>query len=82
MKKYVISINDGLYYDSKNVFSRDELDEVFKEWSRGSKMVDVDGDVVSVDDLIDYGSVVEIYNKNMVERGDDYVSVGVYELDE
>jgi hypothetical protein len=88
MKKYVIIVNDGLYNDydiKKNVFNREELDSVFKEWSGGEDIVDSGGEVYNVDDLIEYGSIgekVEIYNENMVERGDDFVSVGVVELNE
>jgi hypothetical protein len=39
MKKFVILVNSGLYNTSVNVFSREELEEVFDEWRGGDVMM-------------------------------------------
>ncbi len=83
MKKFVILVNSGLYNSSVNVFSREELEEVFDEWSGGDVMIDEDGEEVSVDDLIELGSMgekVNIVNESMVEIGDEWVELSVVEL--
>ena len=85
-KKYIIIVNSGVFdKDGKNVFSKDELVEVFEEWSEGKKMVDIDDEVIGIDELIEVGScgdVVRICNKEMCERGDDYVELSVVELND
>ena len=83
MKKFIILVNSGLYNSSVNVFSREELEEVFDEWSGGDVMIDEDGEEVSVDDLIELGSMgekVNIVNESMVEMGDEWVELSVVEL--
>lgn len=84
MKKYIINVNGGVFdKGGKNVFDEKELVEVFEEWSEGKKMVDRYGEEVEVKDLIEVGEcgdVIEICNKEMCERGDDYVEVSVVEL--
>jgi hypothetical protein len=83
MKKFIILVNSGLYNSSVNVFSREELEEVFDEWSGGDVMIDEDGEEVSVDDLIELGSMgekVNIVNESMVEIGDEWVELSVVEL--
>lgn len=83
--KYIIKVNDGFFNKgNNNVFNKEELVGIFEEWGRGEKMVDSDGEEVSIDDLIEVGNcgeMIEIYNKGMVEYGDDYVEVGVMEIE-
>ena len=85
-KKYIISVNEGVYFEKdKNVFSREEVEEIFKKWSEGEKLEDEEGEEVSIDMLIDVGGCgdkVNVCNKCMCEYGDDYVSVSVVELSE
>ena len=95
--KYIILVNKGVYnsyaFDGKggvvgrsgNVFSREELDVIFKDWSGGEDMVGSDDDeVYDVDKLIELGEMgmhAEIWNENMVEMGDDWVDVSIIKLD-
>lgn len=85
MDKFTILCNGGVFVgtNDKNAFTREELDVEFAHWSNNTEMVDEDGEVVTIDDLIcmgDCGQQYDIYNKNMAEMGDDFVSVSVVEL--
>jgi hypothetical protein len=83
MNKYIIIVNNGLYYDNvlqKNIFSREELEKSFIVWSKGNEMVDEEGDKISIDDLIE--SKREVWTESMVERGDDWVEVEICEIKE
>ena len=79
MSKFIIVFGNGESYGGGEVFNRKELDNVFKEWSEGEDMIDEDGDVVEVIDLIRYG-FTEIHNECMCERGDDYIDIKVIQL--
>lgn len=82
MSKYVVLVNGGLYEGGK-VFDREGVDKLFVEWSDGKELVNEDDEVVSVDRLIEWGSMGErekLINEEMCERGDDYVEVSVCEL--
>jgi hypothetical protein len=82
MKKYVILVNNGLY-GGGIVFDREGLEKVINEWSGGKELIDEDDEVVSIEDLIEIGSMGEmreICNEEMVERGGDYVEVSICEL--
>jgi hypothetical protein len=95
--KYIILVNKGVYNSyvvdgmggvvgrGGNVFSREELDLIFNDWSGGEVMESVDGDeVYDVDKLIELGEMgmhAEIWNENMVEMGDDWVDVSIIKLD-
>ena len=82
MNKYVILVNGGLY-GGGYVFDRDELDDVFEEWSENQVMMSEDGEEISIDDLIGYGGDgerVNIVNESMVEMGDEWVEVSVVKL--
>jgi hypothetical protein len=85
VNKFVILVNGGLYNgNSVNVFSRKELEEVFEEWGGGEVMLDEEGEEVSVDDLIELGSMgekVNIVNESMVEVGDEWVELSVVKLE-
>lgn len=79
---FVILVNDGLF-DGGEVFDRGELDTVIRKWSRSEELIDDEGGVWSVDDLIEIGgngSRVNIINKSMLEIGDDYVSISICKL--
>ena len=92
--KYIILVNGGTYNSSAfdksnvvgrsgNVFSREELDLIFNDWSGGEDMVDEDGESYGVDDLIELGEMgerVNIVNEEMVEMGDEWVQVSVIKL--
>ena len=81
MKKYIVVVNNGIYYDymmKKNVFNREELELSFKNWSEGEDMIDEDDNVVSIDDLMNERR--EIYNESMVERGDEFVEIEICEV--
>lgn len=85
MTKFVILCNNGVFVgtNDKNVFTREELDVEFGIWNNGTEMLTEDDEVVTVDDLIELGNCgerVDIYNENMVEMGDDFVSVSIVEL--
>ena len=80
--KFVILVNSGLYGGGK-VFSREELDSVFEEWSGGEVMISDDEEEVDIDYLIGMGEIGEsvcIVNENMVERGDEWTEVSVVKL--
>jgi hypothetical protein len=84
MNKYVILVNGGLY-GGGYVFDRDELDDVFEEWSEGEVMMSEEGEEISIDDLISYGGDgerVNIVNESMVEMSDmgGWVEVSVVKL--
>jgi hypothetical protein len=82
MEKFVVLVNDGLYGGGK-VFSRKELDELFEEWSGGEVMLDEDEFEVSVNDLIEIGSIgekISIVNESMVEMGDELVEISIVKL--
>jgi hypothetical protein len=82
MEKYVILVNDGLYGGGR-VFDREGLEKIINEWSGGKELIDEDDEVVSIEDLIEMGSMgekKEICNEEMVERGGDYVEVSICEL--
>lgn len=84
MNKYIVIVNNGLYYDNilqKNIFSREELEKSFIGWSKGNEMVDEEGDKISIDGLI-YNGKREIWTESMVERGDDWVEVEICEIKE
>ena len=78
---YVIVVNGSLYNTERgtNFFSRQELDVVFDHLSGGEVMLDADDEVLTVDDLIG-DEPEDVYNDNMVEMGDDFVSVVIVEL--
>jgi hypothetical protein len=83
MNKFVVLVNGGLYEGGK-VFDRKGVDELFVEWSEGKELIDDEGEVVSVDELIECGGMGErkmIVNEEMCEMGDDYVEVSVCRLD-
>ncbi len=85
MTKYVILCNNGVFVgtNDKNVFTREELDVEFGRWNNDTEMLDEEGEVVTIDNLIDLGNSgerVDIYNEDMVEMGDDFVSVSIVEL--
>ena len=82
MNKYVILVNSGLY-GGGHVFSREELDNVFEEWTGGEVMMSEDDEEVSIDDLIGYGAdgeKVNIVNESMIEMGEEWVEVSVVKL--
>ena len=82
MKKYVILVNGGLYGGGK-VFDREGVEKVISEWSGNKELIDEDEKVVSIDELIEMGSMgekKEIWNEEMVEMGDDYVELSICEL--
>ena len=82
MNKYVILVNGGLY-GGGYVFDRDELDDVFEEWSENQVMMSDDEEEVDIDYLIGMGEMGEsvcIVNESMVERGDEWVEVSVVKL--
>ena len=77
---YIILVNEGVLFDEdKNVFERDELDNIMNDWSNGESLVDEDGEVYSIDDLIG-NCKIDLYVGDMVEMGDDFVSVCIVEL--
>jgi hypothetical protein len=79
---YVIIVNDGVY-ECKLFENLDDVEKVLNDWSNGEEMRDEDGEIVDVYDLLECGSMgecVDVYNKNMVEMGDDYVGLSVVEL--
>jgi hypothetical protein len=82
MKNFVILVNSGLY-GGGDVFSREELDSVFEEWSGGEVMMSDDEEEVDIDYLIGMGEMGEsvcIINERMVDRGDEWVEVSVVKL--
>jgi hypothetical protein len=82
MKNFVILVNSGLY-GGGDVFSREELDSVFEEWSGGEEMMSDDEEEVDIDYLIGMGEMGEsvcIVNESMVEVGDEWVEVSVVKL--
>lgn len=97
MEKYIILVNSGVYNSSAidksdvigrsaNVFSREEVDLIFNDWTGGEVMVDEDGEEVSIDDLIEVGDCGErlsVVNEEMVEMSDmgGWVEVSILKLD-
>lgn len=83
MRKFVVVCNGGLFVNgnNKNVFNYDELINSINSWSNGEPMVNEDGEQLTADELIDYGTV-DIYNEWMVEMGDDFVTISIVELQE
>jgi len=82
MEKYVILVNGGVYRGGE-VFDREGVEKVIYEWSEGKELVDEDEEVVSIDELIEVGSIGEkklIWNEEMVEMGDDWVELSVCKL--
>jgi hypothetical protein len=81
---YIIIVNGSLYSskDSRNMFTMDELGEELTEWSGGTAIMDEDDNELSVEELIKYceGCPCDIFNDNMVERGDDWVTMGIFEI--
>ena len=84
MTKFVILVNSGLFNSGGNVFNRDELEKVFEEWNGGGVMMCEEGEEVSINDLIELGSMgerVNIVNESMVEMGEEWVELSIVELD-
>lgn len=97
MDKYIILVNSGVYNSSAidkscvigrsaNVFSREEVDLIFNDWTGGEVMIDEDGEEVSIDDLIDVGDCgerINVVNEEMVEMSDvgGWVKVSILKLD-
>ena len=82
MKKYVILVNGGVYGGGE-VFDREGVERVISEWSGGKELIDEDEEVISIDELIEVGSMGEkklIWNEEMVEMGDDWVELSICEL--
>jgi hypothetical protein len=83
--KYVIGVNSGLYEGGKVFNGKEKVEKKLMEWSGGKDIVNEDGEVVSVDMLIDSGGCgykEKIMNECMCEMGDDYMELSVYELKE
>lgn len=84
MKKYIMLVNSGLYSNSsKNVFTKEEVLQELKDWS--------DNDVITVnereltveelfDDCLEFTN--EVWCESMAERGDDWVNLGIFEINE
>ena len=81
---YTIIANGGLLSnDGKNVFNRRQIEDFFTDWSGGKELVNEDDEIVTIDDLIDisgYGESIDLFNQEMCEMGDDYVSVSISEI--
>ena len=75
---FIIIVNGGLYGCEK-YNNREEVKKELLEWSCGEEIEDEDDDIISVDDIID-GGMMDVYNSNMVEMGDDFISINVVEI--
>ncbi len=83
MSKFIVLVNSGVYNDSGNVFDREGLEKLFEEWSEGEVLMSDEGEEVSIDELIEMGSMgekINIVNESMVEMGDEWVELSVVEL--
>ena len=80
-EKYVIITNSGLYHSNsgKNSFTYDEVVEEIAEWGRGEKMLNEDEEEILFEDLFD--NEQDVYCQNMVEMGDDFVTINIVMLD-
>ena len=88
MIKFVMVWNGGLYFKgNKNVFSRDELCDIFSNEFGLEELVIGNDEVYSVNDginkMIECGSEgVELFNEECLEMGDDFVNVSIVEISE
>lgn len=88
MTKYMMLWNDGVYHESRtgrNCFSKEELVDKLNNLSDDENLLDEDGDVVDFDRLLSIGGCgekVEIWNEDIVEMGDEFVSVSIVEVEE
>ncbi len=85
MKKYIMFVNNsGLYSNSsKNVFTKEEVLQELKDWS-DNDVITVNEKELTVEELFDdcLEFTNEVYCENMVEYGDDWVNLGIFEINE
>ena len=89
MNKFVMIWNSGLFCKgNKNVFNRDELNEIFSNDFGLKELMMNEGEVYSVNEGIDemiecgnMGESVELINEECVEMGDDFVNVSIVRID-
>ena len=82
--KFVLMNNDSLYTmpDNRNVSDLEGWKRELVRWNKGSDVFEVEGEELDVDQLISalQAGSVDVENEVMVDRGDDYTTIELFQL--